>query len=523
MVIVDCINDLLEELVKNIPDVVYDYIPESKISRSLLIGAATGVLAYLIFKKRYRLPPGPFAWPLIGNSDAYSKVSLAKKFLNLSKKYGPAFTYYMGPIRCLILNRIDVINEALLTKGANYSDRYTMYASEAFLQGGENIITGRYGTGWKLRRKIASRAIRLFMVSGNFNIKVEEAVSKTVEAMLKEKGPFDPKAYMFFTTLNILGAMVFGTKYEYNDKEYLDLLNILEEVSEITSSGVFIEDIFPPARLFPTKRFKRFAKIVEHLIDFIRSNVKRIEDKFVPGNVTNFTESLLQAEKEMREEGEENMTHFKHHHLVLIVFDIFTAGNDTSRQTLYWALMYIAGLPDVQKKIQDEVDSVVGNDRYPTTSDRENLSYTDAVLHEVMRIGTVAPVGVPHMTSCDTTIDNGKYEVPKGTIVFINHWGIQNDPDNWEEVDKFKPERFLDKDGQMAPKPENWLPFSAGRRVCLGEPMAKPELHLILAGLCQRLVMKPEPGKTINLEPKEDVLQLAPHPYKIVVKPRINP
>ncbi|KAK6175458.1 hypothetical protein SNE40_013918 [Patella caerulea] len=523
MAIIDSINHILEELVKYIPDVVYDYIPESKISRSLLIGAATGALAYLIFKKRYRLPPGPFAWPLIGNTEVYRKGNLAKKFLKMSKKYGQAFMFYMGPIRCLILNRIDVINEALLTKGANYSDRFPIYSNEILFEGGEDIINGRYGTGWKLRRKIAGRAMRLFMVSGNFNIKVEEAVSKTVEAMLNEKGPFDPKPYMFFTTLNILGGMVFGTKYEYNDENYLDLLNSFEEMAKVGSEGVFLENMFPPARWFPSNRFKHAIQLVKHFLDIMRSNIERIEGQFVPGKITNFTESLLQAEKEIREEGEENMTHFKHHHIVLIVFDMFLAGNDTSRQTLYWALMYMAGLPGVQKKIQDEVDSVVGNDRYPTTSDRENLSYTDAVLHEIMRLGTAVPVGVPHMTSCDTTIDNGKYEVPKDTMVFINHWGIQNDPDNWEEVDKFKPERFLDSDGKMAPKPENWLPFSAGRRVCLGEPMAKPELHLILAGFCQRLLIEPEPGKTINLEPMDNGLVISPHPYKIVVKPRIKP
>ncbi|KAK6175231.1 hypothetical protein SNE40_013738 [Patella caerulea] len=523
MAITESVNHILEELVKYIPDVVYDYIPESKISRSLLIGAATGALAYLIFKKRYRLPPGPFVWPLIGNIELYTKGSIAKKLLDLSKKHGPAFTFYMGPVRCLILNRIDVINEALLTKGANYSDRYIMYSTEVLFEGGEDIINGRYGTGWKLKRKIASRAMRLFMVSGNFNTKIEEAVSKTAEAMLKEKEAFDPKPYMFFTTLNILGGMVFGTKYEYNDETYLELLNKLEEISKLASEGIFLENIFPPARWFPSKRFKRAAQVFKEFVDIMRRNIKKVEDELVPGNVTNFTESLLQAEKEIREEGEENMEHFKHHHLVLTVLDIFFAGNDTSRQTLYWALMYVTGLPDVQRKIQDEVDSVVGDDRYPTTSDREGLTYTDAVLHEVMRIGSVAPVGVPHMTSCDTTIENGKYEVPKDTIVLINHWGIQNDPDNWEDVEEFKPERFLNKDGKMAPKPENWLPFSAGRRVCLGEPMAKPELHLILAGLCQRLVMEPEPGTSINLEPMDNGLVLVPHPYKIVVKPRINP
>ncbi|XP_050414761.1 cytochrome P450 1A2 [Patella vulgata] len=520
MVIVDSIQHILEELIKYIPDVVYDYIPESKITRSLLIGTATGALAYIIFKKRYRLPPGPFKWPIIGSTVLYTKGSIAKKFFDLSKQYGPAFTLYLGSSRIVVLNRIDVINEALLTKGAHYANRMILYSTKVMLKNGDDIIFSNYSTEWKLRRKIAGRAMRLFMVGGSFNIKLEEAVSKTVEVMLKEKGPFDPKPYMFFTTLNILGAMVFGTKYDIDDEEYLTFLNQLEGISSAQSAGMFIENVFPPARLFPSQRFRQFTDLLDQFMDRIDTHVQRIRNTFKPGNITNFTESILQAEKEIKDDGEENMTDYKSIHVVSTVFDIFLAGNDTSRQTLYWALMYIAGMPDVQKKIQDEVDSVVGNDRYPTTSDREGLPYTDAVLHEVMRIGTVAPVGVPHMTSCDTTI--GEYEVPKDTLIFINHWGIQNDPDNWEDVEKFKPERFLDSDGKMAPKPENWLPFSAGRRVCLGETMAKPELHLILAALCQRLTITMEPGVPVKIGPMVKGLTIVPHPYKIVVQERIR-
>lgn len=112
------------------------------------------------------------------------------------------------------------------------------------------------------------------------------------------------------------------------------------------------------------------------------------------------------------------------------------------------------------------------------------------------------------------------YTLPKGTQVCINHWALHHDPKAWPEVDKFIPERYLDDAGSLGPKPRSWLPFSAGKRVCLGEFVAKPELHLIFATLMQRYKWSLEPGTTANLNPDGNFFAQIPKPYKVVLKKR---
>ncbi|KAK3099915.1 hypothetical protein FSP39_011721 [Pinctada imbricata] len=96
----------------------------------------------------------------------------------------------------------------------------------------------------------------------------------------------------------------------------------------------------------------------------------------------------------------------------------------------------------------------------------------------------------------EETFDPSGYDVQKDTMVFINHWALHNDSSYWKDVDKFNPYRYLTKEGKMDMKPENWMPFSAGRRVCLGEPVARTELLLIASNLLQNFRFKAPPGVT---------------------------
>ena len=116
---------------------------------------------------------------------------------------------------------------------------------------------------------------------------------------------------------------------------------------------------------------------------------------------------------------------------------------------------------------------------------------------------------------------SGKYDVPKDTMVVINQWALHHDPSVWEDVDAFKPERFLDEHGKLGPKPDNWLPFSAGRRVCLGEIVAKPELHLLFAALMQRFDWLLPDGVTADPEPSGSAFGLYPKPHKFILKRRV--
>ncbi|XP_072038457.1 cytochrome P450 2J6-like isoform X2 [Amphiura filiformis] len=138
---------------------------------------------------------------------------------------------------------------------------------------------------------------------------------------------------------------------------------------------------------------------------------------------------------------------------------LYLAGTETSATTIRWALLYMMTLPEIQAKVQQELDSVVGRSRMPKWADRLILPYTEAVLLEIQRIRTVVPLGVPHVAAKDNKI--GGYDVPKGSLIVSNLWAVHNDPDIWTEPDQFRPERFLDEDGKLRHR-EEFIPFSAG-------------------------------------------------------------
>ena len=105
-------------------------------------------------------------------------------------------------------------------------------------------------------------------------------------------------------------------------------------------------------------------------------------------------------------------------------------------------------------------------------------------------------------------------------MVIANLWALHHDPKERDDPEMFKPERFLDEDGKMAPKPNSYLPFSSGRRVCVGEAFAKSELLLSLALLCQRFSFDAPPGEKVILENVPNGLACIAKPYKIIATPR---
>uniref|UniRef100_A0A8C6YIF3 Uncharacterized protein n=1 Tax=Naja naja TaxID=35670 RepID=A0A8C6YIF3_NAJNA len=148
--------------------------------------------------------------------------------------------------------------------------------------------------------------------------------------------------------------------------------------------------------------------------------------------------------------------------------------------------------------------------------DRVKLPYTYAVIHEVLRFKYVLIVGVPRQSARDVNLYG--YHIPKGTLVVTDLNSVLYDPKRWETPEKFNPHHFLDKDGHFITR-EEFLPFGAGPRVCLGEQMARMELFLFLTILLRSFKFQmPEGVKELSLEPMVG-LSLHPRPYKLCAVP----
>ncbi|KAL4559592.1 hypothetical protein LXL04_031735 [Taraxacum kok-saghyz] len=137
--------------------------------------------------------------------------------------------------------------------------------------------------------------------------------------------------------------------------------------------------------------------------------------------------------------------------------------------------------PSVLKKAQDEMDYYVGKDRYVKESDMANLPYLACIIKETLRMYPAGPL-LPHESSKDCMVSG--YHVPRGTMLLVNAWGIQNDPNNWENPEEFRPERFEGVEG-YGEDGFKLLPFGFGRRSCPGENMALRMVGMALGSLVQ--------------------------------------
>ncbi|KAK7103405.1 steroid 17-alpha-hydroxylase/17,20 lyase-like [Littorina saxatilis] len=495
--------------------------PGSTTTQALVLGTLVGLLAYILTKKRYRLPPGPFGLPLLGNLLQVvdkEEVFYVKLRRWARERYGPVITVYLGTMMCVVLNTLEVVTEAMISKGTDFAGRPYLHSLDLLTDGSKNLVMTPYSPEWKLQRKIALQAIRHYLRGTGLEKVVHRSLQQTVDKMAAEPGPFDPHHYTSLLMFNIVDSICFGEVKAKGCPEPAYVMQVLDDEGKEAGSGL-LEDVIPLLRYCPTPKFRRLVKLQGILMDYIFQNIAEHRKSFSPDNIRDLTDSILLAQIETaRDDGEEVITKFDDTYMKQTIGSIFTAGIDTSRMTLNWTLFFLAGHPEVQKRAQAEIDAATGS-RQPGLADRARLQYTEAVLYESMRLGVPVPLSVPRKTLCDTTV--GGYEVPKDTMVLVNLWAVMNDPDKWSEPEKFKPERFLDEQGNLMPKPEGWIPFSVGRRACIGETVVKPELTLILSCLLKTFTLSLPPGAPCT--PTTQLVSIAlnpPKPFQIVVTPR---
>uniref|UniRef100_A0A1A9WHT3 Cytochrome P450 n=1 Tax=Glossina brevipalpis TaxID=37001 RepID=A0A1A9WHT3_9MUSC len=218
--------------------------------------------------------------------------------------------------------------------------------------------------------------------------------------------------------------------------------------------------------------FKYFEKIVDrHIKTYDESYQRNFLDKYI---------------KEMRQaelEGNTEDTTFTHNQFIISLIDFTFPAFTAIGVQLSFLIQYFLLYPEIQKRIQNEIDNVVGAGRAPTLSDRQFMPYTEATLREIMRIETLVPSSIPHKALVDTELMG--YKIPKDTLVVPSLYAYHNDKRVWGDPENFRPERFLDDQGDLCLKKDVSFPFGAGKRLCAGETFARNMLFLITATICQ--------------------------------------
>uniref|UniRef100_A0A8C5Y224 Cytochrome P450 family 2 subfamily D member 93 n=1 Tax=Microcebus murinus TaxID=30608 RepID=A0A8C5Y224_MICMU len=327
--------------------------------------------------------------------------------------------------------------------------------------------------------------------------------------------PFSPNALLNKAVGNVIASLTYGRRFEYDDQRFLRLMELLKERSQ-QHSGYLMQVVMalPVLLRIPWLAGKVISaqKAFMALLDELVTEHRMTRDPAQPPR--DLTDAFL-AEVEKAKGNPESS--FNDDNLRLVVADLFSAGMETSSTTLAWALLLMILHPDVQRRVQQEIDEVIGQVRRPEMGDQAHMPYTTAVIHEVQRFADIVPLGVPHMTTRDIEVKG--FLIPKGTTLLTNLSSVLKDEAVWEKPFRFHPEHFLDSQGRFV-KPEAFMPFSAGRRACLGEPLARMELFLFFTCLLQRFSFSVPPGHPRPSDHGVCHFLVTPCPYQLCAVPR---
>ncbi|XP_043090971.1 cytochrome P450 2K6-like [Puntigrus tetrazona] len=446
-----------------------------------------------------KYPPGPKPLPLLGNLHT---LDLKKTYLSLwelSKQYGSVYTVHMGPRKVVILSGYKAVKQALVHLSEEFGDRDVTPIFHDFNKG--YGIAFSNGENWREMRRFALSSLRDF---GMGKKRSEEIIIEESQCLKEEFAkymgkPFETTLPMAMAVSNVISAIVYNTRFEYSNTNLHRMVKRSYENMRLTgSASVQLYNMFPWIRPLVANR----KRIVSNVNETIRQNeeiINGLRKTINPQDPKGIAECFLIRQQKDKESGKTD-SFYNSMNLYYTMNNIFGAGTDTTATTLRWGLLLMAKYPEIQTKVHNEIDQVIGG-RQPVVEDRKNLPYTDAVIHETQRFGNISPIGSPRRTTCDVHL-NG-YFIKKGTSVWPLLVSVLMDENEWETPDRFNPGHFLNKQGQFVKK-DAFLPFSAGRRVCLGEGLARMELFLFFTSLLQHFRFTPPPGVS------EDDLDLKP-------------
>lgn len=484
--------------------------------KSLLLFAAVFILTvdYIKNRRPANFPPGPRAWPIVGNMFTVDHKRTHESMTQLAEKYGDVYSLQMGQLWMVVLNGFEVLKEALVNQGDSLSDRPDLPSQRDVVH--ELGVIFSNGNIWKQQRRFALSTLRYF---GFGKKSLEPIILEEFTHCAKDfnsyKGkPFNPHLIINNVVSNIICALVFGHRFEYRNQEFVKLMRWFDKGLQIEGSiWAQLYNSFPLLMRRLPGPHQTYIKIWRDVMDFIREELKEHKQNWDPSDRRDYIDCYLN-EIQMNKGLDDNT--FDEENLVVCALDLFVAGSETTSTTLRWAFLYMAKYPEIQEKVQAEIDSVIGQSRQPTMEDRANLPYTNAVIHEIQRIGNIVPLSLPHVTSRD--IQLGGYTVPKGITVIPNLTSALFDKKEWETPKTFNPGHFLNKEGKFL-KPAAFIPFSAGKRLCLGESLAKMELFLFFTSFMQHFTFSMPEGVKPVMDYRFGVT-LAPQEYEICAIPR---
>ncbi|XP_028402563.1 steroid 17-alpha-hydroxylase/17,20 lyase-like [Dendronephthya gigantea] len=485
----------------------------------ILILSTTILVLYLTKPSRPPgFPPGPATLPLIGNLH-YLGTKLHLHLNTLRSIYGPVYSIFLGHTPIVVISSITEAREAILRQRDTFSGRPypgdLPYGCQLVGDQGRNIGFGDVTPEWRQQRKIAESALKSF-----FGKTMEDHVTTEVEKLVKRLRSRVGKSLEIgpeidLAILNVICCLLFGVHYEPEDDEFQRIVYFNTCFTEGLKPGQLV-DVFPWLANFPLTSLRKLRHAVAIRDEILDTKYVEHKATFDENNIRDLTDAILKAERELLDSENDLKTSLTENHLKAILADCFIAGFKTTATNLRWVFVYLLNNPEVQNRIHKEISTF---SKPPGLKDRQAVPYLQATLNEVLRCASPVPIPIPHRVTCDTTLCG--YNIPKDTTVFLNLWGMNHDPDWWSEPFEFKPERFFNAEGEYDPPSASrcsYIPFSAGRRVCLGEGLSNAIQYLFVSSLLHEFTFEVPVGSEPPDTEELTTAVLEPKPFQVVLK-----
>ncbi|XP_042883877.1 cytochrome P450 2L1-like [Penaeus japonicus] len=471
------------------------------ITEILLFVVGTLLLHYLISRPR-GMPPGPMVIPYLGSRPIFSVADVQA----MHKVYGDIFKSELGPNKLIFLCNNKLIKEALAK--VEFADRPSLELMHFLTDGQEAGVIMSNGKRWENARRFLLRNLRDLGMGKTY---LEESILVEARALVEDfrSGAGTPAHLpesLNVAVLNIIWQMVASKRYDLHDKEVLEPIAILRAVDS-SSPILFVEFIPWLKKLIPgflTERIfvAQLRKVKDSMVTLMKTTIEAHRAKHDPANPRDVIDEYLIAMDEKSEIAEyfsggyafcisrtktieDTMQQedclnifvvdylakliyyvYSSYGLMGIIFDLFAAGFDTTANALRWVILYMAKYPEVQRRVQQQIDEVVPRDTLPSYQHKSQISHFDSCIgFEAMirrfYLSCMVHNGIQRAAQTDAYL--GGYFIPKGSWIFGCAGICHVDSRYWDEPQEFRPERFLDQEGKVKIPKEGLMPFGSGK------------------------------------------------------------
>ncbi|KAL4620681.1 hypothetical protein ACB092_06G172900 [Castanea dentata] len=447
----------------------------------------TILLAILISKlrgKRFKLPPGPIPAPIFGNWLQVGDDLNHRNLSDLACKYGDIFLLRMDQRNLVVVSSPDLAKEVLHTQGVEFGSRTRYVVFDIFTGKGQDMVFTVYGEHWRKMRRIMTVPFFTNKVVQQYRFGWEEEIARVVDDVKKipeaSTTGFVLRKRLQLMMYNNMYWIMFDRRFESEDDPlFVRLKTLNEERSRLAQSFEYnYGDFIPILRPF----LRGYLKICKK----VKERRKLASTKSTDNNALKCAIDHILDAQQKGEINEDNVLY--------IVENINVAAIETTLWSIEWGIAELVNHPEIQQRLRNELDTVLGPGVQITEPDTHKLPYLQAVIKETLRLRMAIPLLVPHMNLHDAKL--GGFDIPAESKILVNAWWLANNPANWKNPQDFRPERFLEEEAKVEANGNDfrYLPFGVGRRSCPGIILALPILGITLGRLVQNFELLPPPG-----------------------------